>query len=50
MSDKIVNDTISGNKQYVDQKEAAAVTLYARYLKKSWRPPKKHNHYYVKPI
>ena len=34
MSDKIVNDTISGNKQYTDQKEAAAVTLYARYLKR----------------
>ena len=33
-SDKIVNDGISGKKEYKDQKEAASVTLYARYLKR----------------
>ena len=34
MSDKIVNDGISGKQEYKDQKEAASVTLYARYLKR----------------
>ena len=34
ISDKIVNDSISGQQGYRDQKEAAAVTLYARYLKR----------------
>ena len=34
ISDKIVNDGISGKQEYKDQKEAAAVTLYARYLKR----------------
>ena len=34
ISDKIVNDVISGKQEYKDQKEAAAVTLYARYLKR----------------
>ena len=34
MSDKIVNDGISGRQEYKDQKEAASVTLYARYLKR----------------
>jgi len=34
ISDKIVNDSISGQQDYRDQKEAAAVTLYARYLKR----------------
>ena len=34
MSDKIVNDGISGKPEYKDQKEAASVTLYARYLKR----------------
>ena len=34
ISDKIVNDGISGKQGYKDQKEAASVTLYARYLKR----------------
>ena len=34
ISDKIVNDGISGKQEYKDQKEAASVTLYARYLKR----------------
>ena len=34
ISDKIVNNGISRQKKYKDQKEAAAVTLYARYLKR----------------
>ena len=34
VSDKIVNDGISGKQEYKDQKEAASVTLYARYLKR----------------
>ena len=34
ISDKIVNNGISGKQEYKDQKEAAAVTLYARYLKR----------------
>ena len=34
ISDKIVNDGISGKQEYRDQKEAASVTLYARYLKR----------------
>ena len=34
ISDKIVNGGISGKKEYKDQKEAASVTLYARYLKR----------------
>ena len=34
ISDKIVNDGISGKQRYKDQKEAASVTLYARYLKR----------------
>ena len=34
ISDKIVNDGISGRQGYKDQKEAASVTLYARYLKR----------------
>ena len=34
ISDKIVNDGISGQQEYKDQKEAASVTLYARYLKR----------------
>ena len=34
ISDKIVNDGIAGKQEYKDQKEAAAVTLYARYLKR----------------
>ena len=34
ITDKIVNDGISGKQEYKDQKEAAAVTLYARYLKR----------------
>ena len=34
MSDKIVNNGISGKQEYKDQKEAASVTLYARYLKR----------------
>ena len=34
MSDEIVNDGISGKQEYKDQKEAASVTLYARYLKR----------------
>ena len=34
MSDKIVNDGISGKQEYKDQKEAASVTLYSRYLKR----------------
>lgn len=34
ISDKIVNNGIAGKQEYKDQKEAAAVTLYARYLKR----------------
>ena len=34
ISDKIVNDGISGKQGYKDQKAAASVTLYARYLKR----------------
>ena len=34
ISDEIVNNGISGQQEYKDQKEAASVTLYARYLKR----------------
>ena len=34
VSDKIVNDCISGQSSFGDEKKNAAVTLYARYLKR----------------
>ena len=49
ISDKIVNNGISGQQEIQGSKEAASVTLYARYLKRLGSL-KKHNDHHAKSL